>query len=102
MGKKRVRRRLFFLAGIMLIFVLEHASLRIFASDGEPGGDVRIEGVTALMPDISIYCYPAGQELLENVTASYGEEELTVSEVLPYQEAGEGRDYYIAGYFRLF
>ncbi len=95
MGKKRVRRRLFFLAGIMLIFVLEHASLRIFASDGEPGGDVRIEGVTALMPDISIYCYPAGQELLENVTASYGEEELTVSEVLPYQEAGEGSDYYI-------
>lgn len=58
-------------------------------------GEVRVEGVCARMPDISVYCYAADPELLDGVSVSYGGKELCVTESLPYAQAGEGTDYYM-------
>lgn len=96
MDKKRVKWQLNFLVRILLFLFVINVPFHVPASTvEEQSAEVRIEGITALMPDMGIYCYPTQQELLDGVTVTYGGDALTVSQVLPYREAGEGSDYYI-------
>lgn len=58
-------------------------------------GDVRIEGATANMPELNIYCYPGQPELLEGVSVTYGKEELMAAQAVPFAQTEAGTDYYM-------
>ncbi len=55
----------------------------------------RLESVTAVMPELSIYCYPGTDIRMEQVKVTYGEEILTVTDVLPYAKEASGISYYL-------
>lgn len=57
--------------------------------------EVRIEGASACMPQLNLYCYPQKPELLDGVGVTYGGETLTVSQVIPYGQTGLGVCYYM-------
>ena len=85
---------LFFLA--LAVCLCLGRSPQILAADIDSQiGEVRIEGAAAYMPEINIYCYPGQPELLEDVSVTYGKEELLVSPALPFAQTEAGTDYYI-------
>ena len=56
---------------------------------------IRLESVTAYMPQMKAYCYLDKKPDKKEVQASYGKEALTVKKVMPYQESKEGTLYYL-------
>lgn len=58
-------------------------------------GEVRIEGATANMPELNIYCYPGQPELLEGASVTYGKEEMMAGQAVPFAQTEAGTDYYM-------
>lgn len=93
MGKKYIRAVSVLAA--MALFFLSSQALYGAAADGTAQTDeLRIEGVTAVMPEMKIYCYKE-QEFPGTVSISYGGEPLAVNQILPYEKSGEHTDYYV-------
>ncbi len=93
MGEKSMKKQIAFLLSLFLI--CGHMA-DVFASGIEEElEEVSIECVAACMPDVNIYCYPQQPELLDDISITYGGDELKKTQVLPYLQSGQGSDYYM-------
>lgn len=60
----------------------------------EPPGQIRIEGVAAQMPEIRIFCYLPEEDAAGELTVVYREKQLGIAEIVPWEESGDGCDYF--------
>ncbi len=91
MGKKYIRKS----AASLTLLVILCLRLDGAALVARAAGDVRLEGVTARLPNVTVYCYPSDPQSLEGAHVTYGGEPLTVSQCAPYANLGSGSDYYM-------
>lgn len=95
MERKRIRIRKSALLLLMLTLLFKYPDCCGAADMEGQVDEVRIECVSAQMPDMKIYCYPNKKELLDEVSVTYGGEELKVVQKEPYEQSRQGISYYI-------
>lgn len=61
----------------------------------EKVGEMRIESVKAMMPKMNIFCYLSNPSTEGLPEVSYGNEKLSVSQMVPFEQTEEGISYYM-------